>query len=289
MPGLRIAAGGVKVTDLPRNPGLYPDIPDPLYHSDRDSLSVTGAKLILKSPAKFRYRLDHPEHKDVFDFGTAAHRLVLGVGATIRRVDSDSWRTKAAQEARDEARAAGEVALLAKDHDTVLAMADKLSEHTTATALLSNGRPEVSAYALDEPTGVMRRGRFDWLNEDMLVDYKTAAAADARQFGQAAAKFGYDMQAAWYLDLARANDLDPRGFVFIVQEKEPPYEVACIQLDPYAVEAARALNDHALERFRDCTASGIWPGHTPDLIVSAEVPSWRWAEYQTIPTQGETA
>lgn len=267
---------------------LIDALPEKEYHADRESLSVSGAKLILKSPAKYRHRLDNPEHRDVFDIGSAAHRLVLGVGAEIRRVEAPDWRTKAAQEAKAEARAAGEVPLLAKDHDTVLAMAAKIKEHRTAMALLSNGRPEVSAYADHERTGVRMRGRFDWLNEDMLVDYKTAATAEPRRFGQAAAQFGYDMQGAWYLDLARANDLDPRGFVFIVQEKEPPYEVACIQLDPEAVDAARNLNEHALERFRDCTESGIWPGHTPDAVVSADVPGWRWTEYISIPTQGVT-
>src|SRR5690606_17905555 len=210
-------------------------------------------------------------------------------GALIEVWDGDDWRAKAARDFRDDCRSRGTVALLAKDYARVQAMADKLSEHATATALLSKGRAEVSAYATHERTDVRMRGRFDWLNEDMLVDYKTAATADPRRFGHAAAQFGYDMQAAWYLDLARANDLDPRGFVFIVQEKEPPFEVACIQLDPDAVESARSLNEHALERFRDCTESGVWPGHTPDEVVSAEVPGWRWTEYQTIPLEGASA
>lgn len=267
---------------------LIDGLDEATYHADRESLSVSGAKLILQSPAKFRHRLDNPERKDVFDYGSAAHRLVLGVGPTIASIDAPDWRTKAAQEFRQSCYDTGAIPLLAKDFVRVQAMADKLSEHATATALLSHGRPEVSAYALHERTGVRMRGRFDWLNEDMLVDYKTAQSADPRRFGQAAATFGYDMQADWYLSLARANGLEPRGFVFIVQEKEPPFEVACIQLDPDAVAAARSLNEHALERFRDCTESGIWPGRTPDRVVGAEVPSWRWSEYQTIPNE-ETA
>lgn len=261
---------------------LHDDIDERDYHADRDSLSVSGAKILIKSPAKFRWQQDNPVHKDAFDFGHAAHAKVLGVGAEVVAIDVDSRRGKAWTEPAEQARAEGKVPLLRKDAETVDAMADKLSEHTLAMALLSEGRPEVSAYAIDERTGVMRRGRFDWLNEDMLVDYKTCLSSEARQFGSAAAKFGYDMQAAWYLDLARDNDLTPRGFVFIAQEKEPPYEVACIQLDPEAVNAARALNDRALEMFRDCTEAGIWPGHTPHRIVAAEVPGWRWTEYTNL-------
>lgn len=263
-------------------PGIHADVPEAEYHADRESLSVSGAKVLLRSPAKFRWQQDHPVHKDVFDFGTAAHTKVLGIGAEVVAIDVDARRGKAWTEPAEAARAEGKVPLLRKDAETVDAMADKLSEHEMAMRLLSEGRPEVSAYALDERTGVMRRGRFDWLNEDMLVDYKTCLSSEVRQFGSAAAKFGYDMQAAWYLDLAVDNGLTPRGFVFIAQEKEPPYEVACIQLDPEAVNAARALNEHALERFRDCTESGVWPGHTPAQIVAAAVPGWRWNEYATL-------
>lgn len=261
---------------------LHDDIDEQAYHADRDSLSVSGAKTLIKSPAKFRWQQDNPVHKDAFDFGHAAHAKVLGVGAEVVAIDVYSRRGKAWTEPAEAARAEGKVPLLRKDADAVDAMADKLSEHTLAMALLSEGRPEVSAYAIDDRTGVMRRGRFDWLNEDMLVDYKTCLSSESRQFGSAAAKFGYDMQAAWYLDLARDNDLTPRGFVFIAQEKEPPFEVACIQLDPEAVNAARALNDRALEMFRDCTEAGIWPGHTPHRIVAAEVPGWRWTEYTNL-------
>lgn len=267
-----------------RAPGFYPDIPEAEYHADRESLSVSGAKTLLKSPAKFRHRLDHPEHKDVFDFGTAAHRLVLGVGADIVVHEYDPKKvtspkaTKAWKEQQAAVRTEGGVLLLPDEMATVEAMADRLASHATAMSLLSNGRPEVSAYAPDIDTGVLRRGRFDWLNDDMLVDYKTAASCLPPVFGDAAAKFGYDMQAGWYLDLARDLGLDPRGFVFVVQEKEPPYEVACIQLNPAAVDSARSLNRAALERFRDCTAAGQWPGATPDRVVSADVPPWRYRE-----------
>lgn len=269
-----------------RAPGFYDDIPEAEYHADRESLSVTGAKVLLVSPAKFHWRRDHPERKDVFDFGSAAHKTVLGVGPNliVHEYDAEAIKspkaTKAWKTEQAEAREAGAILLLPEEHAAILAMADKLSEHKTAMSLLSNGRPEVSAYALHEPTGVMRRGRFDWLNDDMLVDYKTALSCNPRAFGSAAAKFGYDMQAGWYEDLARANGLDPRGFVFVVQEKEPPYEVACVQLDPEDVEGARSLNDAALERFRDCTAAGLWPTATPDRVVRANVPSWRWTDYQ---------
>ncbi|HJR88616.1 MAG TPA: PD-(D/E)XK nuclease-like domain-containing protein [Aeromicrobium sp.] len=267
--------------DKDANPGagLIHGLDEAEYHAHPTSLSVSGAKVLLKSPARYKWEREHPVHKDVFDFGTAAHKLVLGVGADLEVIHHDDWRTKAAREERDAARAAGKTPILRGDYDTVQAMADRLSEHRTAMALLSEGKPEVSAFCADEATGVMRRARFDWLNEDMLTDYKTAASSEPDAFGRAAHSFGYHMQAAWYLDIARDLGMEPRGFVFIVQEKTAPHEVTCIELTRDAVDLGRLRNQAALERFRDCTESGIWPGYAPDdRIVSTDLPVWAYRE-----------
>jgi len=250
-----------------RDPGFYPDIPESEYHADRDSLSVSGAKTLLKAPALFRWQQDHPVHRDVFDFGSAAHALVLGAGAPIKVVDADSWRSKAAQELRDIARRQGETPMLTADYAKVEAMADALSSHTLAMRLLSEGQPEVSAYCKDEATGVMRRGRFDWLHPSLIVDYKSAASADPRELAGrygTVRKWGYDSQAAWYLDLARDLGHPASAFAFIFQMKEPPYLVTVAYVDEGDLHDARAANQRALETFRDCTASGVWPGYLND-------------------------
>jgi hypothetical protein len=141
--------------------------------------------------------------------------------------------------------------------------------------LLSDGQPEVSAYALDEPTGVTRRGRFDWLGRSILTDYKTAASSQPSVFAKAAASNGYHMQAAWYLDLARDLGHPAQAFAFIVQEKTPPYIVTVVELDARAVDRGRELNRRALERFRDCTASGIWPPYVADdTFTTVSLPPW---------------
>ena len=247
--------------------GFHDLIDEATYHADRTSLSVTGAKVILRSPALFRYQQDHPVHKDVFDIGSAAHALVLGVGAPIRRIEATDWRSKSAQEQKVEARAAGATPLLAKDHDAVIGMAERLRDHATAMRLLSEGRPEVSAYAIDEATGVMRRCRFDWLHPTVLVDYKSAASADPRDLAGrygAVQKWGYSNQAAWYTDMARDLGHPASIFCLIVQEKTEPYQVTVAYVDDADLQDARQQNRQALERFRDCTESGLWPSYLPD-------------------------
>lgn len=247
--------------------GFHDNLDERAYHAHPDSVSVTGLKLIAKAPALFRQAQDHRVHRDVFDIGSAAHALVLGIGAPIEVVDESDWRSKAAREAREAIRSRGATPLLTADYQRVQNMADALSSHALAMRLLSEGRPEVSAFAVHQETGVLRRARFDWLGSSVLTDYKTAASSDPRDLAGrygAIRKWGYDQQAAFYTDIARDLGHPASAFAFIVQMKEPPYLVTVAYVRDDDLDEARWRNREALERFRDCTASGLWPGFLPD-------------------------
>jgi len=260
--------------------GFHDDIPEADYHSDQGSLSVSGAKTLLKAPALFQWERTHSVHKAAFDFGSAAHALVLGRGMeNIYVAPFDDWKTKAAQTEQRIARADGLSPILPKDWAVVCDMADMLSSHTLAMKLLSDGRPEVSAFAEDEETGVMRRGRFDWLGPTILSDYKTTVCANPDVWRNDAARHGCHMQDAWYLDLARDLGHPAQAFAFIVQEKTPPYLVSVVELDEAAVQLGRERNRLALERFRDCTESGVWPGYISDAeFARVSLPKWAFFE-----------
>lgn len=261
--------------------GFHHGVDEVEYHGHQGSLSHSGAKVLLQSPAHFRYRLEHPEHKDVFDFGRAAHAEVLGVGSpiTVHEYDAEKVKSPKATNAwkaqQAEVRESGGVLLLPDEYATVQAMAAELCSHRLAMELLAEGQPEVSAFAVDERTGVMRRARFDWLGELILDDYKSAVTSEPDAFLRTAVRFGYHSQAAWYLDLAKDLGHPSRAFAFIVQEKEPPYVVTVIELPPDVVDIGRARNQRALERFRDCTEAGLWPGYVPDdTFARPKAPTW---------------
>lgn len=263
-------------------PGFWPDVPEAAYHAHLGSLSVSGAKVLLRAPALFKWERDNPKpFKKVFEYGSAAHGKVLGTGAEIRVIPAKMLASNGAASTADakafieQARKDGAVPLKQAEADQVRAMADKLSEHSLAMELLSEGQPEVSAFAIDEGTGVLRRGRFDWLGTEILTDYKTASTSDPAAFGRTAADLGYHMQAAWYLNLAHDLGHPAEAFAFLVQSKEPPYLVTVVELDDEALTRGRELNRRALERFRDCTESGIWPGYLPDTeFARVSIPRW---------------
>jgi hypothetical protein len=263
-------------------PGVY-DLPEADYFAATDALSCSGAKLLLppSCPALFRYRQDHPVHKDVFDFGSAAHRMVLGAGPSIITVDAPDWKSKAARESRDAIRADGMIPLLVADAARVEGMANAIWQDPRARAALNPdwGKAEQSLFWTDEETGVPRRARLDYLPNPgpgrfIVADYKSAASAAPGAFAKAAANFGYHMQDPYYLDGVRALGLDDDpAFLFVVQEKEPPYLVNVIQLDEDARAAGRERNRRAIERFRDCTEAGRWPGYSED-IEQISLPPW---------------
>lgn len=250
------------------------------YHA-HPALSSSGARRLLapSCPALFKWERDHGQkHKRVFDFGHAAHRLVLGDGPDITVVDAADWRTNAAKAARDAAYADGCVPLLPHEYQTVQLMAAELRQHPSVPTR-KPGKPEQSLITQDEATGVWLRARVDWLPDPssdrmVLVDYKTALSAEPSAFARSVAKYGYYQQAAWYIDIVRALGIheDP-AFLFVAQEKTPPYLVSVYELDEYALRIGRKRNREAIEIFADCTARDSWPAYTNE-IGTLSLPAW---------------
>jgi hypothetical protein len=160
-------------------------------------------------------------------------------------------------------------------------MAAAIRKHDIASALLhpDHGQPEQAIFWQDTETSVWRRALIDWLPElghgrPIAVDYKTTVSAEKDAIRKSVARYGYHQQDPWYLDAVQAIGYPPdTAFVFIFQEKQAPYLVTVVQLDDTARAIGRERNRRALEVYRDCTATGIWPGHSND-IESISLPAW---------------
>lgn len=274
-------AGGIE-------PGIYPDITDTEYHAAKDILSSSGARrLITSTPRKFYEEMTTVRpYNPAFEIGHAAHTLMLTVGDPFEVVDADSWRTKDAKEVRDAALQAGNTPLLAKEYAQVRAMADAILEHPVAGELFTRNDTvmEQSLYWTDEQTGVACRARPDLAVNDwsLIVDYKTTVSADPREFAKSIAKYGYHQQQAWYCEAVETLTGIRPEFVFVCQEKTPPYEVSLIQLDADAVRIGGRLNEDARTIYAACMDSGVWPSYPPSVQVVG-LPAWalRQADQET--------
>lgn len=270
-------------------PGVYA-MTDEEYHADPvrgGSLSASGAKLLLppSTPAHFKYWRDHRDEqkpKAHFEFGKAAHRMVLGAGPELVGIDFKDWRTKVAQQAVEEVRERGAVPLKRDDFDKVHAMAAALRQHPTAASLFApeSGLAEQSLFWRDRDTGVMCRVRPDWLpypidGRMLLADYKTITSADDDSIDKAIGAFGYFIQAPHYVDGAYALGLAEQiDFVFVFQEKEPPFLVRVIQLTASTMAWGDRENTTARRLFAECTRTGRWPGYADEVRLAA-LPHWQ--------------
>ncbi|WP_329616411.1 PD-(D/E)XK nuclease-like domain-containing protein [Streptomyces brevispora] len=253
--------------------GIHTDLSNADYHADKTSLSSSGARKLLEpsTPAHFRYEQDNPPAPTkTFDYGNAAHKLVLGNGPELVVIQHDAWTTKAAKAEVAEARERGAIPLKQHEMDMVTAMAAAIRKHPLAAALLdpAYGAPEQSGFWIDGPTGIRRRVRFDWLpsiqsGRLIIPDYKTAADASDRVMEREIEKYGYNMQADWYEEASRALGLGGQDaeLLLIVQEKKAPYLINVIGIEFGSRIIGGAKNRAAINTFAECMATGNWPGY----------------------------
>jgi hypothetical protein len=270
-------------------------MPDHVYH-ERPELSSTGARRILEefggSPATFKWERDNPANETpaAFAIGKAVHAEVLGVGARAIAypenllASNGAASTKAAKEWADEIRAQGDEPVKAEALAPIKAMADAVRAHPTAAALLTASHlREVSVFA--DVDGLPTRCRFDALSDEtpqgiFALDLKTTAGqADKASFRSEAMKYGYFVQQEFYRDTYRASEGEEINFVFIVVEKKPPHLVAVHQLDVEFQRMGKTLAREARRIYKECTASGVWPGYPEDVQLVGP-PQWAAMQHE---------
>ncbi len=276
---------------VPPNDGIYATVAEDVYHGDLASLSSSGARALLTTtPEEFDWnrRNDRGVNKN-FDFGHAAHKMVLGKGNQLGLLDpkvcghgkdgklakeparTSEWQAAAAKHRRE-----GRIPVPKWDMEKAQTMAGRVFQHRVAGRLLSRGQAEHSIYWHDDATGVRLRCRPDFLTgglgRTICVDYKTATSASPRQFQRAVQDYGYHCQQAFYEDGLAEIGLTDVGFVFVVQSKTAPFTVSVCQIDPRDVELGRRQNRAAIELFARCTESGRWPGY--DGIHTVALAGW---------------
>ena len=265
------------------------------YHAT-PALSSGGVRtLISKCPAAYWYESPFnpvavtAADRTLFDIGTAAHLAILErdqIGARVQWLPYDDFRTKAAQQEREAARASGKLPLLEKHAEILWGVEAAIEANPTAAATFEGGVAERSVfYAVD---GVPCKARLDYLSGTgtVLTDLKTTTSAHPEAFARKVAQMGYHQQAAWYLDAAAAVGARPTTFRFVVVESAPPYLTAVYDLAPSAIEWGRMLNAKAVELFQQCRAAGVWPGYPTEPQV-IDLPSWLHFQLEERRANGE--
>ena len=121
---------------------------------------------------------------------------------------------------------------------------DALLRHRQAPVArwLAQGHKELSIYWGDEQNGRWK-ARPDCFTDDMVLDLKTTRDCRTDPFRRTREHYGYDLQAAHYVEaVSRLTGTTPR-FAFLAIELEPPYPVRVHELTAHELAAARERLD----------------------------------------------
>lgn len=256
----------------------------------REHPAISRSELwrIHESPEKFKYFRDNsPTPTPSLLFGQVVHKLLL----EPETFDRDfvvapagiDRRTSVGKEVYAAFTSAvnGRTVVAPDDYQKAAMMARKALEHPLVRTLL-DGQKETPFFWTDPDTGEACKCRVDCLTNldsgPVIVDYKTASSAATDVFNHSIYRYGYHFQAAMYsTGVIEALGLTERpGFIFVVQEKAPPYSVNVISVPPEVMLAGIDTYRELLGRYHECKMTGYFYGYTGpfDEPNEAFLPSW---------------
>lgn len=260
------------------------------YHADpcpEPSLSSgTLCRMIDESPLHahhFHPRLGGAVREDVtsaMQFGRAAHKLALGLGDDIVLIEADNFRTKAAQEARDAADAAGHTPILTSVYADVERLAVRMRAQAEAFLGVSMDDCHREVTLVWTEGGNYRRCMIDAIRKDLsrVVDLKSTQGSAAPEAATRRIYDGnYHIQRAHYmngLDTYDPAQSGKREWAFIFGEAAQPHGVSPpLMLSPAGIDVAERLRKIGTTEWDQCLRSGKWPGYG-DTALLAEPPVW---------------
>lgn len=256
------------------------------YHSVR-AASSSRLKEIMRSPAHLKHMDEKGKTSAAFAVGEAFHTAVLEperfYSEFVQAPDIDK-RTKEGKAAWQQFVDAtpGMTVLSYDDMLTVTGMARGIARSSTASDLI-NSRIETELSLFWTQFGIKCKARIDAysLENRCLIDLKSTQDASSDQFSRSISNFGYHIQAAWYIDVARAAGMQVDTMVFIAVEKTAPYGVGCYILDDEAIEVGRIKLVGALALLGACEETNNWPSYET-AIQTLSLPRWAIREEVTL-------
>jgi hypothetical protein len=264
---------------------VHYNMPEREYHTHK-AFSASWAK--ARTPA---HAMTRKETTPAMRMGTAIHSVILGAGASPTLAPDLDWRKKETKDAAalvcaqlglqvtPQTKAefdalceqAGLMLMSAAEMTTIANVADAVASHPEASALLSEGKPEVSIIGTIDEVPV--KARIDWYRPGVLVDLKTTSDASEDAFQRQSYNLGYHIQMAWYRDMLRGAAMPVNECYIIAVESAAPHGVMVYQMDPAAMALGEEIYMAKLAQYGHCLDFGRWPGYDTG-IHTLTLPRW---------------
>lgn len=264
--------------------GLVADLPDREYHAIKTHASSSMLRLVLDSPLHAASELSKPqESTDAMKRGTAFHYLTLRPKNAKPPYIISPYEEFRTDESKTWKKAQTLDVLKTKDLIVPAALAASMAANDDfARSMQGGSRVELSAFA--ELEGVPCKGRIDIAPAEFtfLSDLKSVQSCAKEALIKQAWFDGWWLQAATYLRIWNRIDQelndgnDYRGAVkFHCVEADLPHATRTIyyKTETDIMEYADLRLTELLAIWKQCKASGEWPGYDPEPIeISA--PGW---------------
>ena len=138
------------------------------------------------------------------------------------------------------------------------------------------GQAETSHYWTDEMTGLRCKCRPDYITDNLeyVIDYKTTTDASKKGFQRAIVQYGYDIQAGFYMDgIEKSMGHRPKNFIFIVVEKQPPFNVAVYVADDEMVTLGYEKARRGLSKIKYWEDAKEFPNYSETVEIIG-LPDW---------------
>lgn len=243
---------------------------------------------INESPEKFKWYKDHPlTPTPALAFGQLTHKMMLQPESFADEfvvAPNCDRRTKAGKEEYDAfLQAVGDRTVVSPDdYNKALDMVGT-ARYSGIVNLFLSGDAEIPFFWRDELTGEECKCRVDCLTEIdgeyYIVDYKTTGNAQTEIFSNKDVfKYGYHFQAAMYSEgvMHGLNLTERPRFIFIAQEKNPPYSVNVIAVPDEVMLAGLDKYRELMGIYHECKTLDIWYGYNGAFndLNEVQLPGW---------------
>jgi hypothetical protein len=260
--------------------GVHKELPFDVYLA-MDEVNIHSLVNLLKSPKHYTQSKSgfNKEPTSAMKLGTACHLAViepdLASKLIVEQLACDR-RTKEGKAVYSEwLSSLPENALVfdKDDYNKIYAIKESVLSNKIGKKLFtSEGDNEATmVFTLSDVRCKARADRLLHPPLPIIVDLKTAHSASQHDFIKSCVNFNYHLQAAFYLEGAKALGLDVEYFLFCVVENTPPYAVATYEIDQPMLDHAKKQVYDLLDQYKRVQD---WTAGYPEEVKQLHFPAW---------------
>jgi len=219
---------------------------DNIYYSDTEFVSNSMLGKLKSSPKELaRYLEKGSITTPAMTFGRAFHLTILEPEVFPSQVAIYDGKTKRGKAWDEFSEANFDKDIITEiEFECLKGMESALMGNEDIVKLIE-GKKEVPMVWQDSLSSVNCKGKVDILNNNTIVDIKTTQDSSFEGFRRSSYKYGYNRQAAYYLDGFGAKE-----FIFVIIEKKAPYNIGVYHCSDEFIASGREEYSSLLMDYR---------------------------------------